>query len=206
MAVNAAGFVNGVLRNFLRHEQSGRSRAERSKSAEALAEEFSHPEWLVQRWLADFGVEEAISLMRANNERSPLVVRVNALKCTREELLDRFLAAGIDAKPTKWSPQGIAVVSGPAVAELPGFAEGFFQVQGESSQLVTYLLGPQSGERILDACAAPGGKSTHIAEMMRDEGELIALDSAARGIDRVRENLARLQLKSIRAVRADASG
>ena len=144
--------------------------------------------------------------MRANNERSPLIVRVNTLKCSREELLDRFLTAGINANPTHGSPQGIAIVSGPAVVGLPGFAEGFFQVQGESSQLVIYLLGPQSGERILDACAAPGGKSTHIAEMMRDQGELIALDSAARGIDRVRENLARLQLSSIHAVRADASG
>ncbi len=202
----AAGFVNGVLRNFLRHNNNVVEAAPNAQSRETLAEEFSHPEWLVQRWLADFGMEEAISLMRANNERSPLIVRVNTLKCSREELLGRFLAAGINANPTKCSPQGIAVVSGPAVVELPGFAEGIFQVQGESSQLVTYLLGPQSGERILDACAAPGGKSTHIAEMMRDQGELIALDSAARGIDRVRDNLARLQLSSIHAVRADASG
>jgi 16S rRNA (cytosine967-C5)-methyltransferase len=71
--------------------------------------------------------------------------------------------------------------------------------------LASYLLGPQPGERVLDACAAPGGKSTHIAELMRDEGELIALDPSARGIDRIRENIARLQLRSIRAVRGDAS-
>ena len=202
----AAGFVNGVLRNFLRHNNNVVEAAPNAQSRETLAEEFSHPEWLVQRWLADFGMEEAISLMRANNERSPLIVRVNTLKCSREELLDRFLTAGINANPTHGSPQGIAIVSGPAVVGLPGFAEGFFQVQGESSQLVIYLLGPQSGERILDACAAPGGKSTHIAEMMRDQGELIALDLAARGVDRVRENLARLQLSSIHTVRADASG
>lgn len=201
----AAGFVNGVLRNFLRHNNKVAEAAPNDQTAGALAEEFSHPEWLVKRWLADFDAEEATSLMRANNERAPLVVRVNSLKCTREELLERFLTAGIDAKPTKWSPQGISVVSGPAVAELPGFAEGLFQVQGEASQLVTNLLAPQPGERILDACAAPGGKSTHIAERMRDEGELIALDSSARGIDRIRENIARLQLRSIHGVRGDAS-
>ena len=203
---HAAGFVNGVLRNFLRHNNKVVEAAPNAQSRENLAEAFSHPEWLVRHWLADFGMAEAISLMRANNERSPLVVRVNTLKCSREELLGRFVTAGINANPTKCSPQGIAVASGPVVVGLPGFAEGFFQVQGESSQLVTYLLRPQSGERILDACAAPGGKSTHIAEIMRDQGELIALDSAARGIDRVRENLARLQLSSVHAVRADASG
>ena len=98
----AAGFVNGVLRNFLRHNNNVVEAAPNAQSRETLAEEFSHPEWLVQRWLADFGMEEAISLMRANNERSPLIVRVNTLKCSREELLDRFLAAGINANPTQW--------------------------------------------------------------------------------------------------------
>ena len=202
---HAAGFVNGVLRNFLRHNNKVAEAAPNAQSRESLAEEFSHPEWLVQRWLADFGMEEAISLMRANNERSPLIVRVNTLKCSREELLDRFLRAGIDANPTNCSPQGIAIVSGPAVVELPGFAEGLFQVQGESAQLVSYLLGPQSGERILDACAAPGGKSTHIAEMMRDEGAVIALDISVQSIERIRENMTRLRLKSIQAIRSDAS-
>lgn len=200
----AAGFVNGVLRNFLRHNNKVAEEVPNDQTAGALAEEFSHPEWLVKRWLTDFDAEEATSLMRANNDRALLVMRVNSLKCVREELLERFLTEGIDAKPTKWSPQGIAVVSGRAVAEFPGFAAGLFQIQGEASQLVTYLLAPQPSERILDACAAPGGKTTHIAEMMRDEGELIALDPSARGIDRIKENIARLQLRSIHAVRGDA--
>jgi len=150
-------------------------------------------------------VAEATSLMRANNEKPPLVLRVNLLKCTRDDLLARFLKNGIDVGATRSSPQGITVVSSAAVTELPGFAEGYFQVQGEASQLVTYLLGPKSGERILDACAAPGGKSTHIAEMMRDTGEVIAVDPSIRGIDRIRDNARRLGLKSVGAVRGDAS-
>ncbi|MGE5218799.1 MAG: 16S rRNA (cytosine(967)-C(5))-methyltransferase RsmB [Chloroflexota bacterium] len=201
----AASFVNGVLRNFLRDDEKDGNPAPQDRIATALAEKLSHPEWLVARWLADFGVEEATSLMRANNDRAPLVVRVNSLKCGREELLARFREGGIDARPTHSSPQGISVVSGATVAALPGFAEGLFQVQGEASQLVTYLLGPQPGERVLDACAAPGGKSTHIAEMMRDSGNVIALDPSARGIDRIQENAARLQLRSVQAVRGDAS-
>jgi 16S rRNA (cytosine967-C5)-methyltransferase len=200
----AAGFVNGVLRNFLRQNEKVAVAAPNDQSVRAMAEEFSHPEWLVRRWLGDFGAKEATSLMRANNQQTPLVVRVNSLKCARAELLERFLTAGVTAEPTQLSPQGILLLSGARIEKLPGFAEGLFQVQGEPSQLTIYLIDPQSGERILDACAAPGGKTTHIAEMMRDEGELIALDVSARGIDRIKENIARLQLRSIHAVRGDA--
>jgi 16S rRNA (cytosine967-C5)-methyltransferase len=201
----AAGFVNAVLRSFLRHDSQTAEAAPRDQAPDALAEEFSHPRWLVKLWLADFGADGAKSLMRANNERAPLAVRANSLIGAREALLELFRTAGVDAEPTRWSPQGILILSGPPVRELPGFSEGFFQVQGEASQLVTYLLDPRPGERILDACAAPGGKSTHIAEMMRDEGEVIALDASATGLDRIRENAARLQLKCVHAVRGDAS-
>jgi 16S rRNA (cytosine967-C5)-methyltransferase len=200
-----AGFVNAVLRNFLRHKAGANQVALDDPSAKALAVTYSHPEWLVTRWLNEFGSESAKALMYANNERAPLVLRVNLLKSTREELLERFLAAGIDANATPWSPQGIAVFSGPAVDKLPGFADGSFQVQGEASQLVTYLLSPVPGERILDACAAPGGKSTHIAEMMQDRGELIAIDTSARGTAKIHENALRLGLESLRVLRADAS-
>jgi 16S rRNA (cytosine967-C5)-methyltransferase len=91
------------------------------------------------------------------------------------------------------------------VENLPGFAEGLFQVQSEASQLVGYLLSPLSGERILDACAAPGGKSTHIAELMKDKGELVAIDRSTRGVEKIIENAGRLGLKSLHVMRADVS-
>jgi 16S rRNA (cytosine967-C5)-methyltransferase len=94
-------------------------------------------------------------------------------------------------------------LAGGAVENLPGFSEGWFQVQGEASQLVAYLLSPLAGERILDACAAPGGKSAHIAELMHDAGEIISVDSSARGIEKIRQNGTRLGLKSVRALHAD---
>ena len=197
-----AGFVNGVLRSILREKHRGLT--EQEESAAGLAVTYSHPEWLVKRWVGEFGAQSAKALMRANNEKSPLVMRANLLKGTREELLDRFLKAGIAARPTRGSPQGISLVSAPAVEKLPGFADGFFQIQGEASQLLAYLLSPLPDERILDACAAPGGKSTHIAEAMHDRGELIALDISARGIEKIRENVARLGLRSIRPIQADA--
>jgi 16S rRNA (cytosine967-C5)-methyltransferase len=112
---------------------------------------------------------------------------------------------GINAKASPRSPQGISLVSGCAVEKLPGFAEGLFQVQGEASQLITYLLSPLPGERILDACAAPGGKSTHMAELMQDRGQLIAIDTSARGVEKICQNVARLGLRSLSVLRADAS-
>ena len=199
------GFVNGVLRNLLRQKQNPTKTKADDHSVTTLAAEYSHPEWLVRRWLDEFGRREAGALMLANNQRAPLVLRVNRLKSSREELLARLLGQAMAASATPWSPDGIILESGGAVENLPGFAEGLFQVQGESSQLVAYLLAPSPGERILDACAAPGGKTTHIADLMTDSGELIALDTSARGVERICENIARLKLHSIQVARADTT-
>ena len=199
----AAGFVNGVLRSFLRQAHRNIAPNSEDLSLEALAIEYSHPPWLVQCWSEEFGVESARELMRANNERSPLVLRVNSLQCAREELLQRFATAGVDATAGNCSPQAISVQSAGAVENLPGFSAGLFQVQGEASQLVAFLLSPLPGERILDACAAPGGKSTHFAELMKDQGELVAIDKSAPGIERIRQNVNRLGLKSLHLVCAD---
>jgi 16S rRNA (cytosine967-C5)-methyltransferase len=142
--------------------------------------------------------------MRANNEKPPLALRVNSLKATRDDLLDRLFRAHLQPTAAPLSPQGVLLPSAGAVENLPGFDEGLFQIQGEASQLVSYLLSPQADERILDACAAPGGKTTHIAELMKDQGELVALDISARGIEKLRQNVQRLGLKAVRVLRADA--
>jgi 16S rRNA (cytosine967-C5)-methyltransferase len=198
-----AGFVNAVLRNFLREKDSTAEPQPTNDWQAALANEHSHPQWLINKWLGYFGREGTEALMRANNEIAPLVLRVNSCKSSREALLALLLKSGVSAVATRWSPVGIWVKSRSPVDQLPGFQEGLFQVQGEASQLVSYLLSPQKGERILDACAAPGGKTTHIAELMADTGEVIALDKSEKGIDKIRENAARLGLTSIRAAKAD---
>jgi 16S rRNA (cytosine967-C5)-methyltransferase len=200
----SAGFVNGVLRNFLRQMGDGEQIAF-DQSVASLAAQYSHPEWLVRRWLVEFGPDVVPKLMQANNEKPPLVVRANRLKCTREALLERFSNTGVEALATFYSPQGILLPGGGAVDNLPGFVEGLYQVQGEASQLIAYLLAPLPGERILDACAAPGGKGTQVAELMHDAGEIIAVDSSARGIEKIRQNMIRLGLKSVRPMRADVT-
>jgi 16S rRNA (cytosine967-C5)-methyltransferase len=200
-----AGFVNAVLRNFIREKNKVADVQRASDWKTALAIEHSHPTWLINKWLDYLGREETEALMRANNEIAPLVLRVNSCKSTREALLALLSTSGVSAVATRWSPVGVRVKSGPPVEQLPGFQEGFFQVQGEASQLVCYLLSPQKGERILDACAAPGGKATHIAELMADTGEVIALDKSKKGIEKLRENVTRLGLVSLRATTSDAS-
>ncbi|MGH7852777.1 MAG: 16S rRNA (cytosine(967)-C(5))-methyltransferase RsmB [Candidatus Binatia bacterium] len=200
----AAGFVNGVLRNFLREPRRA-DQTSAEDSIPALAITHSHPEWLVRRWLDEFGPDLAPALMRANNEKPPLILRANALKISQNRLIDRLQSASIEATAASFAPRGILLPAGGVIESLPGFAEGLFQVQGEASQLVLSLLSPQPGERILDLCAAPGGKSTYIAELMHDEGETIAVDISARGIEKIKQNVGRLGLRSVRAVRADVS-
>ena len=204
---HAAGFVNGVLRSFLRQQQNQPSSKPDPDTAELsmLAKYWSHPQWLVHYWRDYLGANELAALLEANNEEAPLVLRVNGLRTTRESLIEELQHHGVDAVPTRWSPQGIRLKSNVRVDQLPGFDNGLFQVQGEASQLVSYLLAPRPGERILDACAAPGGKTTHIAEFMQDSGEIIAQDVSQRGLRKLDDNAKRLRLTSIRTVVADAS-
>lgn len=200
----AAGFVNGVLRSLLRDETRTRAPNPAARSINEIAVEYSHPAWIVRRWVDEFGPDAARDLMRANNQRAPLSLRVNSLRGSREELLQRFAAAGIQAAAGEHSPQAVLVQPAGAVENLPGFFTGSFQVQGEASQLVGFLLAPMPGERVLDACAAPGGKTAHLAELVNDRGELIAVDKSAPGVEKIRQNLARLGIRSVRVMQADA--
>jgi 16S rRNA (cytosine967-C5)-methyltransferase len=199
----AGGFVNAVLRSALRDKWELAAPDPKPASLAAFAEHWSHPVWLVKKWLEMFSAEETTELLKASNQPAPLILRANALKGTSEELFNLFRRHGIEAAPAPWSPQGIILQSRSLVGQLPGFDSGHFQVQGEASQLVAFLLGPQPGERILDACAAPGGKTTHIAELMGDIGEVTATDISTTGLKKIAENAGRLGLRSIKTRAAD---
>ncbi len=203
----AAGFVNAVLRGHLRQKNNRELAKPVPETATLLeiSEYWSHPQWLVKQWRDYLGAGEIAALLQANNEEARLVLRANLLRTTREDLLELLHREKIEAAPTPWSPQGISVRSRSPIDQLPGFNQGLFQVQGEASQLVSYLLTPQPGERIFDACAAPGGKSTHLAELMRDRGEITATDISQPGLNKVEENAKRLGLGAIRTLLADAS-
>lgn len=201
----AGGLVNGVVRRILREKDKLPDPDPKDDAILYLSVRWSHPDWLVKKWLGYFGREETESLLKADNQESPLTLRANRLKGDREGLREKLRARGFNAAPTPWSPQGIQLKSAAAADRLPGFQEGFFQVQGEASQLIGYLVDPQPGERLLDGCGAPGGKTTHLAELMGDNGELIVTDISVKGLEKLKQNVQRLGLTSVRPFAVDVS-
>lgn len=200
----AAGLVNGVLRSFQRRQAELTLPDPVSRPLDWLAATYSLPAWLAGQWLQQLSREEATALAAASNEIPPLTLRTNTLKVTRHTLLERFLEAGIAAAPCHLAPEGIQLLERCQVMLLPGFNEGLFTVQDEASQLIGHLLAPRPGERILDMCAAPGGKATHLAQLMLDQGQVLATDLNQRRTRKIQEAAQRLGLHSITASAADA--
>lgn len=201
----AAGLVNGVARKILREKNEPPLPDPEEDPAPLLSLIWSHPDWLVKLWLNTYGKEETEKLLKANNDEPPLTLRANRLKGERATLIEALRAKGLDAAPTPWSPQGIHLKATSSVDQIPGFQEGLFQIQGEASQLIGFLVDPKPGERLLDACAAPGGKTTHLAELMEDTGEIIATDISATGLEKLKQNVQRLTLRSVRCFCLDVT-
>lgn len=199
-----SGYVNGLLRTLERNKDNLSLPASDTPLGR-LSVLHSHPSWLVRRWIERYGSQTTEELLRNNNRHAPLVIRANRLKIARDELLAKLAEQGVEAKKTAYSLVGIEIVSSPGLTSLPAFKEGRFFVQDESAQLVGMLLGPQPGERVLDACAAPGGKATHIAELMGNSGEVVALESEKKRIGRISENSMRLGITIIKPVVGDAA-
>ncbi len=170
-----------------------------------ISVKYSHPEWLVKRWLSRLGPERASALCVENNEIPPVTVRVNLLRTTRDALAAELHRAGIDVMPCRVSSSGLMLRGVAHLTELPAYQRGDFYVQDEAAQLVGFAVAPKHGERILDACAAPGGKSTHLSMLMGDRGEVVAADAGAKRLERIVENARRLGLTSIRPVAADVT-
>lgn len=198
------GFVNAVLRALdrRRHELVVPDLLERP--LDHLTAEYSHPVWLVRRWLKRFGLQRTLHLCRANNAVPPMTLRVNTLVATRDRVLEALKREGIDAAPCAVSPCGVVMRGGSPTASR-AFAQGWYYVQDEAAQLVSLAVAPRPGERILDACAAPGGKSLHLAELMGDQGEIIAADADSARLRLVAENCKRMGVTSVRPVLADVS-
>lgn len=202
---SVAGLVNAVLRRATTQWQQVTFPSPQDDPIGYLATRWSHPGWLVERWLAHYGFDETEALLRANNEAAPTVLRANCCKTAPAELLARLRDAGCAAEATTYSPSGICVEHAGSPERIAGYTEGLFSLQGEASQLVGLLVAPRPGQRVLDACAAPGGKTTHLAELMENRGEIIALDPSTRGIERVARMSQRLGLSIVHATVADAT-
>lgn len=187
-----SGFVNAVLRALLRHPPQPWPSMD-PDAAHAFAVRYSVPSWLSRRWVERLGVGFAEMACEGVSVAPPLTLRVNQLITTREAFLEKFAQVGIAAKPTSVSPFGIVLEEGGgSVLSLPGFREGAFYVEDEAAQLIPPLLDPQPGDIVLDTCAAPGGKSTHLADLMHNKGTIYAVDRKGDRLDLLRSNCRRL--------------
>lgn len=191
-----SGFVNAVLRALLRHPPQPWPSMD-PDAAHAFAVRYSVPSWLSRRWVERLGVSSAEMACEGVSVAPPLTLRVNQLITTREAFLEKLAQVGIAAKPTSVSPFGIVLEEGGSVPSLPGFREGVFYVEDEAAQLIPPLLDPQPGDIVLDACAAPGGKSTHLADLMHNKGTIYAVDRKGDRLDLLRSNCRRLGVQIV---------
>ncbi|WP_067838723.1 16S rRNA (cytosine(967)-C(5))-methyltransferase RsmB [Amphibacillus sediminis] len=196
-----AKLVNGVLRSAQR--QGFPDLTDITDSIEQIAIETSHPRWLVERWADCYGVEKTVSICQANLQQKPLSIRVNPLKMTREKLQDILLEEGFVLKASPFSKQGLVVEQG-NVLKHPLFKEGVFTVQDQSSMLVAEMMDLAEGQIVLDACSAPGGKATHIAEVLHNTGHVYAYDLHNKKAKLVSQKAQQLGLINIRAKGKDA--
>lgn len=196
-----ASFVNGILRSLQR--EGAPSFAEIEDPILRLSTETSHPEWLVKEWVEAYGFEAAEKICRIHLVPPKQTLRVNHIKADREKLLDKMENAGLEAEAGDLSPDAIKLLKG-SIANTEFFQNGQVSIQDESSMLVARALNPKPGETVLDACAAPGGKSAHIAELMENEGSLTSLDLHRHKVKLIKEGAERLGLTIIDAQTMDA--
>jgi 16S rRNA (cytosine967-C5)-methyltransferase len=198
-------FVNAVLRSAGRNPEKAAYPDKEQFPAEFLSLKYFHPDWLVKRWLERLGLAECEALCQADNLTPPLSLRTNTLKIKRDKLLERLEQEGVDCVASHWTPEGIVCREFPALATLESLRQGLYQVQDESSMLVAHVLAPNSNEFIIDACGAPGGKSTHIAALMGNKGRVLSVDLYEHKLKLTAENAARLGIDIIETKQFDAT-
>ena len=171
-----AGLVNAVLRKISSMKKNIPWPAPEKNPGLYLSLKYSHPLWMVQRWLNNMGYEEAEAFCSAGNTIPPMTVRTNTLRLSRNELKKKLEQEGVETAECLYAPEGLELKLSKRLLDLSSFREGLFQVQGEASMLVAPLLNPQPGESVLDLCSAPGGKTVHLASLMQNRGGIIAAD------------------------------
>ncbi|MBW2637297.1 MAG: 16S rRNA (cytosine(967)-C(5))-methyltransferase RsmB [Deltaproteobacteria bacterium] len=200
------GLANGILRNAIRKMDRIRYPRFGKDPDRHISVYHSHPLWLVRKWMRELGAEETLELCRSNNEIPPLTARVNELKMARFEVIEKLSSEGVETRPTRFSPDGV-VVSGLSVpgGEMELFKKEMLQFQDEASQLVSHLVDPRPGDRILDLCAGSGIKTTHMAALMKNRGTILALDIQGKKLSNLKEMSRRMGASIIDCMVGDAT-
>jgi len=196
--------VNAVLRSATRSADGELSFPPlETEPVEHIGLRYSHPDWMVRRWLNRYGPQETLALCQANNRTPRITVRRNTLKCTERQLQDVFEKEGIATGGGEILQEFFRLESAGDVTRMDAFRQGWFQAQDESAGLAVILLAPRPDESILDLCSAPGGKTLHIADLMTDRGSILAVDRNRRRLGALLENCRRLEIRTVRPVVAD---
>ncbi len=198
----AAGLVNAILRRAVR-ERARLPWPKTDDPVHDLTIRYSFPEWMVQRWLQRLGQPGAEAFCRAQNEAPAVELRVNSLRSTRPELLQALAVQGVEARPHPLVQTSVQV-TGASLPNLQALSSGHCTVQGAASTLVGLVVDPQPGELIYDLCAAPGGKAIHLAELMADKGQVLALDNHAGRLQLIAQAAARMHVSAVKPLEADA--
>jgi len=202
---SAAGFVNGILRSYIR---AGKRTPLPDRSKDPLlwlSLKYSCPMWITELWVNSYGEELCEEIMSTFSGRPPMFARVNTTRCTRQELIGKLAAEGVEAREYPLLPDAVILEETGDVEQLKAYRDGLFHVQDIASQLCAAAVGAQRGEIILDACAAPGGKSFTMAQTAADGCTVIACDIHSSRVDLIAEGAKRLGLDSVKARRRDAA-
>ena len=209
LAKNACGLywgnlVNAILRTYIRERDSLEEVISGLPEKLSLSINCSHPQWIIDRWIDRYGQADTIKLCAYNNTNPVASIRINTLKIDKDRLLKILNSEGYQCEPGKYLDEFIRLDKFPDLRQDPNFLNGFFTIQDESAGLATHLLDPQPSDLILDVCAAPGGKTTHIAEIA-PSSRIYAIDRYFKRLLLIRENSVRLGLANISLICADAT-
>ncbi|ACL75884.1 16S rRNA (cytosine(967)-C(5))-methyltransferase RsmB [Ruminiclostridium cellulolyticum] len=196
-------FVNAVLRNIAK-SKNNIPYPDKSDNVNYLSILYSHPVWMVEKWIELYGTEFTEELLKSNNQVPDFIIRTNTLKTDRVTLLDMLHKEGISAEPGRYIEEAVILKSPSSITNLEVFKNGYFQVQDESSMLAAKILDPKEGETVIDVCSAPGGKATHMAQLMNNKGTIIARDVYQHKLKLIEQSCCRLGIDIIKTEIHDA--
>ena len=197
-----SGFVNGVLRNISKNKEK-LMMVDNKNEVDFLSIKYSHPKWMIEIWLKNYGFEFTEKLCKENNSKAKLNIRVNTLKINKEELMERL--SEYNVHETKYAKDGIVIDNPLRITSTEEYKKGYFTIQDESSMLVSQIMAPKENSFVLDLCSAPGGKATHIAQLMNNKGKIICRDIYDHKLKLIKENSERLGINIIEVEKFDAT-
>lgn len=199
----SVGYVNGVLRNIVRNKKKIR-KVDIKDPIEYISVKYSHPKWIIKRWLNEFGEEFTLKLCEANNGKVNLNIRTNTLKVDRETLKNILKNKGYNISETKYAIDGLIIENPYRITNINEFKNGLFTIQDESSMLVSQIMDPRKNSTLIDVCSAPGGKTTHMAQYMENKGKIIGRDIHKHKFKLIKDNYTRLGIDIIKTEVFDA--